>query len=92
MTDGSADLLREAEKFATRIRKLHSIVYKLAFIATSDDVNAEEAYNYLKKMVEEGIITPSLMNKALEDTRRWRERVLDRKLGLRTGGDGVEQA
>lgn len=92
MTDDAAELLREAEKFAARIRKLHSIVYKLAFIATSDDVNAEEAYNYLKKMVEEGIITPSLMNKALEDVKRWREKVLDRRMTFRTGGESSEQA
>lgn len=66
------DLLEELEKFIKRTKKVHKLLYQLAFIATGEGKERDVALEYLREMVEHGLITPRQMKKAIEDAKRYR--------------------
>ena len=74
----SEDLFKRAQELVRKVKNTMRVVYQLAFIVTSEAPEAKEAEALLNKMVEEGMITEAQKWKAIEDTIRWRKRVLDR--------------
>ncbi len=76
------ELLEEIREFIKDSKELMKITYQLAFIETSEDTSASKASEYLDELVEQGIISREMREKAHRDVQRWRRLVLDRTILL----------
>jgi NCAIR mutase (PurE)-related protein len=62
-----------AKQVIKKAKERSKMLYRLAFIATSDLSEAEEARMLLAKMVSLGMFSQRTVNKAIENVQKWRE-------------------
>jgi NCAIR mutase (PurE)-related protein len=62
-----------AKQVIKKAKERSKMLYRLAFIATSDLPEAEEARMLLAKMVSLGMFSQRTVNKAIENVQKWRE-------------------
>jgi hypothetical protein len=74
----NGDLLGKAEKFIDAQKMYMKVLYQLAFILTSDSPKSQEAKELINKMKELGLVSEIQIQKAIEDTKRFREKILDK--------------
>lgn len=67
------DLLNEVSSFVATVKRIHRLVYQLAFVITSDGPGKEEAIQYIERLIEAGLVSPRFYQKALNDVKRWRK-------------------
>lgn len=72
------ELFKRAEDIINRAKKIMSTLYKLAFIATSDNPLREQAVELINEMKHRGLVSEEEIWKAMEDVKRWRSLVLDK--------------
>jgi hypothetical protein len=69
-------MIREIEKRANEIvkkaKQKSKIIYQLAFVATSDLPESEEAYRMLLEMVKMGMLSEKSLKKIIDQVTRWR--------------------
>jgi hypothetical protein len=69
-------MLREIEKRANEIvkraKQKSKLIYQLAFVATSDLPESEEAYRVMLEMVKMGILSEKTLKKVIDQVTRWR--------------------
>ena len=73
-------LLERARKLIEEARSVQQVVYQLAFIATGPSAYSELARQLLDEMVQAGLATRGEVEKALDDVKRFRDKILDRRL------------
>jgi len=68
--------LKEIEKRASEIvkraKQKSKLVYQLAFVATSDLPESEEAYRMLLEMVKTGMLSERSLKKIIDQVTRWK--------------------
>jgi len=69
------DILVMARATVDLAKRIDRLVYQLAFIATSQGPLAELADKLLDAMVAKGLVSSGYVAKAMDDVRRWRERL-----------------
>jgi hypothetical protein len=74
----NGDLLGKAEEFIDAQKMYMRILYQLAFILTSDSPASKEAKELINKMKELGLVSEIQIGKAIEDVKRFREKILDK--------------
>jgi hypothetical protein len=74
----NGDLLGKAEEFIDTQKMYMRILYQLAFILTSDSPASKEAKELINKMKELGLVSEIQIGKAIEDVKRFREKILDK--------------
>jgi hypothetical protein len=74
----NGNLLSKAEEFIDAQKTYMRILYQLAFILTSDSPKSKEAKELIDKMKELGLVSEIQIQKAIEDTKRFREKILDK--------------
>jgi hypothetical protein len=62
-----------AKQVIKKAKERSKMLYRLAFIATSDLPEAEEARMLLAKMASLGMFSQRTVNKAIENVQKWRE-------------------
>jgi hypothetical protein len=62
-----------AKQVIKRAKERSKMLYRLAFIATSDLPEAEEARMLLAKMVSLGMFSQKTVNRAIENVQKWKE-------------------
>jgi hypothetical protein len=69
-------MIREIEKRANEIvkkaKQKSKLIYQLAFIATSELPESEEAYKMLLEMVKMGMLSEKSLKKVIDQVTRWR--------------------
>jgi hypothetical protein len=69
-------MLKEIEKRANEIvkraKQKSKLIYSLAFVATSDLPESEEAYKMLLEMVKMGMLSEKSLKKVIDQVTRWR--------------------
>jgi hypothetical protein len=68
--------LKELEKRASEIvkiaKKKSKLIYQLAFVATSELPESDEAYKILLEMIKMGMISEKTLKKVIDQVSRWR--------------------
>jgi len=68
--------LKELEKRASEIvkiaKKKSKLIYQLAFVATSELPESDEAYKILLEMVKMGMLSEKTLKKVIDQVSRWR--------------------
>ena len=72
------DLLREIQKLIDSQKMYMKVLYQLAFILTSDSPESSKAKELINKMKELGLVSEIQIQKAIEDVKRFRDKVLDK--------------
>jgi len=67
------NLLNEITSFVSYVKRIHRLVYQLAFIITSNGPGKEQAIEMANRLMEAGLVSPSFFQKALNDVKRWRK-------------------
>jgi len=62
-----------AKQVIKRAKERSKMLYRLAFIATSDLPEAEEARMLLARMVSLGMFSQKTVSRAIENVQKWRE-------------------
>jgi hypothetical protein len=69
-------MLKEIEKRANEIikraKQKSKLIYQLAFIATSDLPESEEAYRIMLEMVKMGMLSEKSLKKVIDQVTRWK--------------------
>jgi hypothetical protein len=69
-------MLKEIEKRANEIvkraKQKSKLIYQLAFVATSDLPESEEAYRIMLEMVKMGMLSEKSLKKVIDQVARWR--------------------
>jgi len=77
MSENSSSEVMEVEEIARQVikkaKERSKMLYRLAFIATSDLPEAEEARMILARMVSLGMFSQKTVNRAIENVQKWRE-------------------
>ena len=73
--NSSGDIVNHAEMLVDLAKRIDRLVYQLAFVATSQGPLADIAGRLLDTMAQQGLVTKGYVAKAIEDVRRWRERL-----------------
>lgn len=74
------NLLERAKDLIEKARNIQQVIYQLAFIATGPSAYSELAKQYLEEMIQSGLATRGEVEKALDDVKRFRDKILDRRL------------
>ncbi|MEM2449052.1 MAG: hypothetical protein QXT14_08920 [Candidatus Bathyarchaeia archaeon] len=74
----NSEFLEKANRLIETQKYFMRLLYQLVFILTSDSPASKEAKELIEKMKEMGLVTDIQIGKAIEDVKRFRERVLDR--------------
>jgi len=76
MSEDEIKKIKEIEKRANEIIKIakrkSKLIYRLAFVATSDLPESEEAYRLLLEMVKMGMLSAKSLKKIIDQVSRWR--------------------
>ncbi|MBS7612480.1 hypothetical protein KEJ27_09850 [Candidatus Bathyarchaeota archaeon] len=72
------ELLEKASRLIETQKYFMRLLYQLAFIVTSDSPASKDAKRIIEYMKEKGMISEIQIGKAIEDVKRFREKILDR--------------
>jgi len=74
------NLLERCKALIQQVREIQKVIYQLAFIATSPSPYAEVANQLLDQLIQAGMATKGEVEKAVDDVKRFRDKILDRRL------------
>jgi ribosomal 50S subunit-associated protein YjgA (DUF615 family) len=72
------EILEEARALVKETKEIMSVLYKLAFVATSNSPQSQRAWELIRDMINAGLVFEKQVEKAFKDVERWRKHVLDR--------------
>ncbi|MEM1725290.1 MAG: hypothetical protein QXW71_05950 [Thermoplasmata archaeon] len=76
----SSEIFIKAKKLIDEVKQIQSILYQLVFIMTSENPRSKEAKEIVDELVKMGLVSEAEVRKAINDTERWREKILDRTI------------
>ncbi|MEM3414872.1 MAG: hypothetical protein QXP36_03750 [Conexivisphaerales archaeon] len=66
------EIEKRANEIVKRAKQKSKLIYQLAFVATSDLPESEEAYRMLLEMVKTGMLSEKSLKKIIDQVTRWK--------------------